>query len=80
VQVSVYPNPASSKVTLATEGTRFSGLSVINDLGQTVYRSTLEGDRSKEDVDISSLANGHYFIRATVADGSTINKPFNIVR
>jgi hypothetical protein len=80
VQVSVYPNPASSRITLATEGTKFSGLSVINDLGQTVYRSTLEGDRSKEDVDVSSLANGHYFIRATAANGSIINKPFNIVR
>ena len=80
VNVKVYPNPASSRITLSTEGTRFSDLSVINDLGQTVYRSSLEGDRTSEDVDVSSLANGHYFIRATTTDGSTINKPFNIVR
>ena len=80
VNVKVYPNPASSRITLSTEGTRFSDLSVINDLGQTVYRSSLEGDRTSEDVDVSSLANGHYFIRATATDGSTINKPFNIVR
>ncbi|MCD6063090.1 MAG: hypothetical protein K0R82_1001, partial [Flavipsychrobacter sp.] len=36
--------------------------------------------KQKEEVNVSSFANGHYMIRATTAAGMTISKPFNVVR
>jgi len=37
---SLYPNPATTQITLSAEGTKFSDVTVIDGLGQVVYRGT----------------------------------------
>jgi hypothetical protein len=80
IQFTVYPNPASDYVTLSSNGdVKFSDVLIINAVGQVVYRGNAEL-KQKEEVNVSSFANGHYMIRATTAAGMTISKPFNVVR
>ncbi|MGZ3853528.1 MAG: T9SS type A sorting domain-containing protein, partial [Flavisolibacter sp.] len=70
----VSPNPAASKATLSF-GMAVSGsatLSVINQTGAVVVTKTIgvnAGDNSK-DLDLSTLANGIYFVRLQ-ANGSS---------
>ncbi|WP_276133474.1 right-handed parallel beta-helix repeat-containing protein [Polluticoccus soli] len=80
VQFTVYPNPASDYVTLTSTGdVKFSDVVIINAVGQVVYRGDADM-KQKEEVSVSSFANGHYLIRATTAAGMTITKPFNVVK
>jgi|GEM_PF-1081136 hypothetical protein len=79
-QFTLYPNPATDHVTLSVAGKlTLSEVTVINHLGQVLYRGTSEGVKA-EKIDVSTFANGHYIIRANTSDGKIISKPFDIVR
>ena len=57
--VSVYPNPANDMFTVANaEG---ATIVVVNSLGQVV--TTIENAASNQTIDVSSFANGTYFVK-----------------
>ncbi|AWH86250.1 hypothetical protein HYN59_14525 [Flavobacterium album] len=64
----LYPNPASSKVTLQMQNSTATnaGVTVTDVLGKTVLKTTVTGAQS--DLDVSSLKSGVYFITLN-ADG-----------
>jgi parallel beta-helix repeat protein len=80
VTFRLYPNPAQTEVTLSVgDKLDISEVTVINGLGQVVYRGGSETSISELTIDVSKFANGHYILRATV-DGVVISKPFDVVR
>jgi hypothetical protein len=56
-QCSIYPNPASSEITIETE-TDFSGVMIYDNLGRVVMQSGIENV-----INVSSLPEGAYFVR-----------------
>jgi Nitrous oxidase accessory protein len=79
-EFTLYPNPATDHVTLSVVGKlTLSEVTVINHLGQVLYRGSTEAVKA-EQIDVSSYANGHYIIRANTSDGKIISKPFDVVR
>lgn len=59
--VKLYPNPAQDAITISFPGNQLevSELDITNALGQTVYTKKII---SNEQIDISNLSNGLYFI------------------
>ena len=71
--VSIYPNPASEKVTVSVDG--LSGkaqVSVIDMSGRTVMTTMMEGDSAQ--LNVSKLAQGTYFVRINGENISTVRK------
>jgi hypothetical protein len=67
--VALYPNPASSQVTIANaEG---ASVAIYNVMGQLVYQTA--GISNQETLEISSLQAGAYFVKLTV-DGTSTTK------
>jgi len=78
-KVNLYPNPASSNITISAEGDlKFEEITIINGVGAVVYDNKHEASK-KQEVDISRFANGHYMMRVNTSQG-VVNKPFDIVR
>jgi PKD repeat protein len=69
--ISIYPNPASSNITIANAEN--ANVEIINALGQVVYSN--ENISSNHTIDISNLTNGTYFVKVN----DTVSK-VNIVR
>lgn len=66
VKVSVYPNPASDRLTVSgVEGNGTAEL--VNTLGQPVLKREIVGGRG--DIEVGTLARGAYFLRVHTADG-----------
>ena len=65
-EITLYPNPARSKVNVVTDGGMMEELRVVDMLGQVVY-STFVGDRRHE-IGVSGLRPGVYFVQITTAD------------
>ncbi len=62
--VSVYPNPASDAITI--EGQANSRFEIFNTAGQTLLSGMLHNNT--ETIDISTLNQGHYFVRCIGSD------------
>ncbi|OSZ78158.1 hypothetical protein CAP35_07815, partial [Chitinophagaceae bacterium IBVUCB1] len=77
LEADVYPNPAKEKVTLAMKGATLKDVTILNVLGEVVYRTELDGKQAEHSINISALAAGRYIIRANTTEGA-INKPFNV--
>jgi hypothetical protein len=77
LEADVYPNPAKEKVTLAVKGAMLKDVTILNVLGEVVYRTELDGKQAEHSINISALAAGRYIIRANTTEGA-INKPFNV--
>lgn len=69
-RLSLSPNPASGVVAVETPAR--ADLTFYDIEGRTLLRTTVEG--GVQAVDISQLAAGTYFVRATTALGSTVGK------
>lgn len=59
VNVNIYPNPASSNVTIATNNAK--NISIINTIGETV--KSINNPSNIENISLINLANGVYFIQ-----------------
>jgi hypothetical protein len=73
--LSIYPNPASSFVTIAFNEVMMNAmdLKIINAIGQTVY--TIENVKDKSiKVNVENFANGLYFIVLNNKDQSSLHK------
>lgn len=79
IDANVYPNPATDKVTLSVKGTTMKDVTVINAIGEVVYRAEIDGKSTEHSLNVGSFATGRYIIRATTEDG-IVSKPFNVQR
>lgn len=69
LKVVAYPNPANDILNIQAEDS-ISSIEVINLLGQTLLTS--KGKSNKEQLDISGLSAGNYFVRVFVGDESSV--------
>ena len=65
----VYPNPTNGLLHVEGEGTMC--VSVINNLGQTIMETTVEGNAI---LDLSRVGSGMYFVRFEAEKGVTLQK------
>jgi hypothetical protein len=73
IDVSVYPNPATTLLTVENAGVG-TKLEVYDVVGKLMQRTKLEG--AKEQIDISHLSPGMYLLRFTARDGQQGNVKF----
>ena len=69
--IKIFPNPAQDKITISYPGNQLENVTVeiLSALGQVVYTSSII---SNEQIDISNIANGLYFIHLK---GNNLNLP-----
>ncbi len=72
-QTKVYPNPASSSVTVANDNCIIEEMALYNAYGQLIYTQQVNGHRAV--VQVQELASGIYFVRVVTDKGTTV-KPF----
>ena len=65
-KVSVYPNPANEYFILSSD--QSGQVLVINASGRVVLTNTIE--KGSNNIDVSSLGGGIYFVNGTFEDGS----------
>lgn len=75
--LSIYPNPARDMITISSETDMLSTATICNAVGQTMLSSEQKGKLVT--LDVSSLPQGHYYIRVQSGAG-TIVKPLLIQR
>jgi endonuclease I len=82
LRFQLYPNPASSRLTVELGSQPFSGTLLITDLsGRPLYSQRLTQQRGQVQVPVSSLAAGRYLLRLLADDAGTLSsQPFNVVR
>lgn len=78
-KVSVYPNPAQNSIRIGTNGVMVENgkLSILSSVGQTVYSTSF---RSSDEIDISSLPNGIYFVHLSCEELNTTPQKLIIAR
>lgn len=79
LEASLYPNPANEQTLLSVTGAKIEDVTILNSLGQVVYRTMLSEKAGKVALPVSSFASGRYIVRATTTEG-IISKPLNIQR
>lgn len=67
----IYPNPASTKITLQMKNIPDADVTVIDVLGKTVLAVKVQG--AQQDIDVSSLNSGLYFVKVA-AGGKSVTK------
>ena len=77
--ITLFPNPAISELNISvnTYGGQQANLVIVNQIGAVVDRRTIEAlPENPLNIDVSSYANGLYFLRIQVADSDFITKRF----
>ncbi|MDC8001581.1 T9SS type A sorting domain-containing protein [Aequorivita todarodis] len=69
LKVVAYPNPANNVLNIQAEEA-ISSIEIMNVLGQTLLTS--KGNSTSEQVDISGLSAGNYFVRVFVGDENRV--------
>ncbi|QHT70877.1 T9SS type A sorting domain-containing protein [Rhodocytophaga rosea] len=70
-RINLYPNPFDSKLTLASEQIGKFYISVVDNLGRTVYQSFTHAMSAETTLDLAHLKAGVYVIKVSTEDGST---------
>lgn len=75
-QVSVYPNPFSSAITLRSDNSAivFKHIQLLDVLGHVVAEIATDGMQQEIDLNTSNLAAGVYFIQASTSSGLVSKK------
>jgi hypothetical protein len=76
--ISIYPNPATSQLTIQSSQAVVEEAYFLNALGSMVLKKQLSGRKSNT-VDISSLAPGNYILHLRTDKGD-LNQPIQIVK
>ncbi len=66
--IQIYPNPTSDRITINFKGEILKSVTIYNQLGRKVKEATTD------DVDISNLSNGIYFVKITSQNGKIVTK------
>src|SRR5690606_19726727 len=69
IKVIAFPNPANNNLNIQAERS-ISSIEIMNLLGQTLLTS--KGNSNREQIDISGLAAGNYFVKVVVGDASRV--------
>jgi uncharacterized repeat protein (TIGR01451 family) len=69
LKVVAYPNPTNDILNFQAEDS-ISSIEVVNILGQTLLTS--KGNSNREQIDISGLSPGNYFVKIVVGDVSSV--------
>ena len=73
--ISVYPNPATETLHVNFEkATDNSIISVLDNLGRSVYSSEIKAGQSVHDIDVTTLNKGVYYVRIYCHGDSVIKK------
>ena len=70
--LALYPNPATSQLTLRVAGARGAQVEILNALGQTVARSTVANDQTA--LSVAALPAGLYGVRLTTQEGTATRR------
>jgi hypothetical protein len=70
-ELTIYPNPATDEVNIAT-GSALRSVKIMNNMGQLVYNSPADGFTLK--VNASNLIQGIYFIEVETENSKFIEK------
>ena len=73
MEVSLFPNPAIDKLTVNTGQVTTSTVHIIDSMGRIISEQEL--DNPSQDINISDLPNGNYFLRIVNGDNME-TKPF----
>lgn len=74
-KIKLYPNPVKDFLTIETNGIEIREIVILNSLGQTLRSINTKGNLTTEEIDLSFLNSGIYFIRISSKNGkSTIKK------
>ena len=72
---SVYPNPSIQNLIIALNATnKIQSIEITNVIGQIVFYNKKENISSTENIDISQLQKGIYFVKVVTAGGIGIKK------
>ena len=74
-QLEVYPNPASQSLVISCKSV-VNTIEVTNLLGQVCIIPPCKGGKGDLSIEISTLSNGIYFIKATDEKGNVMNAKF----
>jgi hypothetical protein len=72
--VSLYPNPANDKVTIACSSAYVIGADILNVLGEKVREYTYSDYRHERTLDMQGLSSGVYHVSIRTASGTVIKK------
>ncbi|WBO85054.1 T9SS type A sorting domain-containing protein [Hymenobacter yonginensis] len=70
--LALYPNPATSQLTLRVAGARGAQVEILNSLGQVVSRTTAATDLTP--LNVAALPAGVYGVRLTTSEGSATRR------
>jgi DNA/RNA endonuclease YhcR with UshA esterase domain len=70
--LALYPNPATSQLTLRVAGARGAQVEILNSLGQVVSRTTAATDLTP--LNVAALPAGVYGVRLTTQEGSATRR------
>lgn len=79
LEANVYPNPANNVVTFAVKGATMKDVTILNAVGEVVYRAEMGGAATEATINVSTFASGRYIVRSSTSEG-IISKPFNVQR
>ncbi|QHT70455.1 T9SS type A sorting domain-containing protein [Rhodocytophaga rosea] len=68
-KVSLYPNPFESKLTLANSQAGKRYITVVDNLGRTIYQTTTQGVQTE--LNLAHLKTGVYVVKISAEDGQT---------
>ncbi|MEY2829464.1 MAG: hypothetical protein RIQ33_1322, partial [Bacteroidota bacterium] len=74
-QLVVYPNPAEQSIVIRHQSL-VNTIVVTDVMGRNCIIPPLQGGKGDVSIDVSSLYNGIYFIKATASNGSQLNGKF----
>ncbi len=70
--LSIFPNPASTTLTIKNTMLKLQGIKIINLLGALVYQSSI--NKNQTTIDIANLEAGIYFVQVTDENKNVTNK------
>jgi len=70
--VSVYPNPATSELTIKTTDNTYSSFTITNSMGQIMLQQELNSTQTK--VNVKELPAGMYYVNLKGANGNEVRK------
>ena len=73
-ELSLYPNPASDKVSIKWNGSEDVGLRIYNATGRIVFYGKKVNLKSGYTIDVSAFSAGAYFVKLNTSVGEMTKK------